>query len=327
MGSMMEFIRRMIAETLQMEVCDESALAGLALWHHCGDAKGSSQNFASLMSQIKAGSPAHVWPCPWVANVGSCPDILEDERRNCVGFPGATLPPCNEIATTPTTTTIPKCCESTWQTPARTQRARDAMANKNPGSTPGVNPWNCSAYPQPIQILTDPATGAFTNVSTLNVLTGEYNLLFQIPTSATSPPMQKKFNSAAINPVDGISYATVQIGNVSYIIRFDDQISIAFVAKLPPRGDFSGDHSEDGDGFYQGAFDWAGTYYFGAHKILIAVKDIALLTGFPSQDNSDLTALTTSSSQLSYVRYHDYNHDGWLSRCLCGWVIHAGQKL
>merc|ERR1712013_334855 len=102
--SMMEFIRRMIAETLQMEVCDESALAGLALWHHCGDAKGSSQNFASLMSQIKAGSPAHVWPCPWVANVGSCPNILEDERRNCVGFPGATLPPCNEIATLHTTT-------------------------------------------------------------------------------------------------------------------------------------------------------------------------------------------------------------------------------
>lgn len=178
------------------------------------------------------------------------------------------------------------------------------MANENPGPTSGaisVAQWDCIAHPEPIQVINDDSAGT-TNVSALALGTGQYDLLFQIDSSATDPAMRQKFNSAAINPVDNVSYATVPVGTVNYLVRFDST-KVAFVAELPSRGDFRG--NGDNGAFFLGAFDWAGTFYFGFSNYIIALKDVAQYRGFDSTSNGNLLRLDETSPELSYSTWNN----------------------
>merc|ERR1719191_2392494 len=93
---MIEFIRRVITEGHQRAICDEGALAGLALWHYCNDDRGSTQDFASLLAHFTGSLPLPSGTtCPWITwPPSACPALFADPNRYCQGYASATLPPC-----------------------------------------------------------------------------------------------------------------------------------------------------------------------------------------------------------------------------------------
>ena len=74
-------------------------------------------------------------------------------------------------------------------------------------------------------------------VKTFDVATGEYSVLFDMPTSPGSP--YKSFNGVAINPVDNMMYGVFsdeETGSTTtqwgYLARFDDE-TIEVCVRLP----------------------------------------------------------------------------------------------
>lgn len=173
-------------------------------------------------------------------------------------------------------------------------------------SKSNIKPWDCEANSLPVQVLTSPSTGQFYNISSLNVTTGQYNALYQIPLQRTVPLMSKHMNSIAINPIDGIPYATIKVRKVNYIVRFDAD-NFEFVAQVAPLYEFSKVTQKKMNVIFLGAFGESGAYFLGGRSEnvdtdVIAIKDIHKMQGYTTQDAEKLPVLTIDSHGVSYSR-------------------------
>ena len=81
----------------------------------------------------------------------------------------------------------------------------------------------------------------------LNLGTGDYDLVYSVPASYTSPATTL-LNAAGLNPVDGKNYAVVRHGSTAYLSRFDAN-AIEVLGKL------------EGE-TVAGTFDTNGTFYY-----------------------------------------------------------------
>jgi hypothetical protein len=137
--------------------------------------------------------------------------------------------------------------------------------------TADLRPFNCSGFGGlPVQVYSKDA-GQTYDVSTLNIESGEYSLLYKFPLDAGT---FSQLDSAAINPVDGIPYATVRdvidgIPNAMYLIRFD-QNRVEWLAQLP------------GPDYNAGAFTLlTGEYWItGEHRKMMRLEHLNQLTGY-----------------------------------------------
>jgi hypothetical protein len=204
-----------------------------------------------------------------------------EDDETAVEKPTVLAPP------TTTTTTYVCCAKGTVYHPTHQKMT----------SQSSISRFDCDNNDQPVQLLTKIGEGY--NLSTLNVADGTYKTLWQISTSRTVPDMEKEMSSVAINPVDGIAYATIKIQDSHYIVRFDAS-KFEFVAKAPHLKYFSGNPYKSK--YYIGAFGQSGTYYFGGLSYLVALKDVANLLGFPTQGDEGLLVLTDESPGLSWTK-------------------------
>ena len=85
----------------------------------------------------------------------------------------------------------------------------------------------------------------------LNLGTGDYDLVYSVPASYTSPATEL-LNAAALNPVDGKNYAVVRTGTTYYLSRFDAN-AIEVLGKLE-------------GATVAGTFDSDGTFYYSLSK-------------------------------------------------------------
>jgi len=114
-----------------------------------------------------------------------------------------------------------------------------------------VKPWDCSGGVSPAwQSQTD--DNGVTTINRLDVKTGAYSKLFEIPKDRTKPPF-RNINSCGINPKDSILYCSMQINNAgAFLVRIDAS-TVGFVSKLPQWQ-------------YSGTFDSKGNYYVNGKK-------------------------------------------------------------
>jgi hypothetical protein len=95
--------------------------------------------------------------------------------------------------------------------------------------TTELSPFNCSGFRAlPVQVYY-PTDGDTYVVSALDLESGEYTLLYKFPLDAGT---FSQLNSVAINPIDGLPYATINFEGVLYLIRFDEN-SVEWIAQLP----------------------------------------------------------------------------------------------
>jgi len=113
-----------------------------------------------------------------------------------------------------------------------------------------IEPWGCGAVSSAWQSQTT-GKGDVTSIQRLNVSTGKYELVFEIPKSRTKPEFYS-INSCAINPEDDILYCTMQMDVGSFLVAIDKN-EVAFVAKMPQWQ-------------YAGIFDKKGNYYCNGEK-------------------------------------------------------------
>jgi len=145
-------------------------------------------------------------------------------------------------------------------------------------STLTVEPWDCGAVSLAWQSQTTDA--GETSIQRLNITTGEYELVFNIPTSRTKPEF-RSINSCAINPQDDILYCSMQINNAgSFLVRLDSQ-QVGFVSKLP-EWQYSATFDQDGNYYCNGEKSWS--VLKNAHK-MTAYASLYLLRGTPYEEN------------------------------------------
>lgn len=107
----------------------------------------------------------------------------------------------------------------------------------------------------PLQIATLAGT---TSVRHLDIVSGEYKLLFEFPPSIATPQFAA-INACAINPMDAIIYCSMDIDQKgSFLVRINDG-ELGYVAKLPGSR-------------YAAAFDEDGTYYFSGYNSFSFIK-------------------------------------------------------
>lgn len=81
----------------------------------------------------------------------------------------------------------------------------------------------------------------------LDVAKGTYTRLYALETSLIPDDRWTQMNSAGINPIDGIAYASVLVDEIPFLVRFSRD-ELDFVAKLPVDS-------------FSGTFDSKGNYY------------------------------------------------------------------
>jgi len=123
-----------------------------------------------------------------------------------------------------------------------------------------IDKWDCSGQVSPAwQSQTD--NNGVSSINRLDVKTGKYDKLFEIPKSRTKPEF-RNINSCGINPVDSILYCSMQINNAgAFLVRIDAS-RVGFVSKLPQWQ-------------YSGSFDSKGTYYCNDKKSWSYIKGVA----------------------------------------------------
>jgi len=169
-----------------------------------------------------------------------------------------------------------------------------------------IAPWGCGdtvslAWQSQTKDL--PSGEKETSIQRLNTTTGEYELVFKIPTSRTKPNDFRNINSCAINPKDGILYCSMQINNAgSFLVRIDAQ-QVGFVSKLP-EWQYSGTFDKDGNYYCNGAKSWSvvtGVANMATHSSL------GELSGSPFTENF----VTENSMGADMVSFEaDFNNAG-----------------
>ena len=99
----------------------------------------------------------------------------------------------------------------------------------------------------------------------LNLGTGDYELVYSVPASYTSPATML-LNAAGLNPVDTKNYAVVRHGTTYYLSRFDAN-AIEVLGKLKGKT-------------VAGTFDKNGSFYYsliGAPHQLYKIEGVSML--------------------------------------------------
>lgn len=148
-------------------------------------------------------------------------------------------------------------CSTTASTSTAITRTGTSTSATTPTATtttvarPRARPFDCNAHPSPIQIL-GVGRNANSNVDRFEVLEldvakGTYTRLYALETSLIPDDRWTQMNSAGINPIDGIAYASVLVDEIPFLVRFSRD-ELDFVAKLPVDS-------------FSGTFDSKGNYY------------------------------------------------------------------
>jgi hypothetical protein len=312
---MAEFIRRLLLSK-GLGVCGTGGLFGTALWYDCTD-DDPKYDFASLNSMLSdPNSKAAKGDCPWV---GQPPNGCPSKKSSCPTFPSATYPPCKVTTTTPPLGTQPPTGSPT--TPTTTTAAPAATTPTTPSTTvadvtcckpepealllgsassvaharglvptssavSSVTPFDCATYPAPIQVLKKNAD-SFYQVSQLDIATGEYTQIYQIPLTRNGITMNEELNSAGINPIDQMAYATTLIDGEYYVLRHDKD-KLEFVARLPPPAEY---HSQN-VGYNSATFSLSEKYYLltkGKAQSIIVIENLHTLQGHSIPSDVTLT--------------------------------------
>lgn len=139
-----------------------------------------------------------------------------------------------------------------------------------------VKPLDCNQLDMPIQVQGKQDGKGFV-ISELNISTGVYNDLFDIPFNAVKGGYSV-INACGINPSDNILYCAIFAGG-SWIVRLDG-MEAAFVVRLPQHGYNTADFSS------------SGVFYIAdPHCGFIVVKDLDKLQGFSSKWDKGLLDL------------------------------------
>mmetsp|Transcript_101295 Transcript_101295/g.201266 ORF Transcript_101295/g.201266 Transcript_101295/m.201266 type:complete len:875 (+) Transcript_101295:142-2766(+) len=130
-----------------------------------------------------------------------------------------------------------------------------------------VSKWECDSKDAlPFQSTT--TESGITRIESLNIGTGKYKEVLEIPKSWTVPAF-RSINSCAINPRDGILHCSMEINNKgSFLVRID-KTQVAFVTKLPGWR-------------YAATFDDHGNYYLYGNSGLSVIADV---TNMPSYED------------------------------------------
>mmetsp|Transcript_17455 Transcript_17455/g.32967 ORF Transcript_17455/g.32967 Transcript_17455/m.32967 type:complete len:730 (-) Transcript_17455:132-2321(-) len=141
--------------------------------------------------------------------------------------------------------------------------------------------FDCKKNPGPIQIARDSDQKLY-NVSTIDLTSGAYSLLYTVPFTRTNPPFFS-LNAVGISPIDSVAYGCLQLFALPanfYLVRFDSE-KVEFVALLkgpsPP---------------IAGTFDVVGNYFYMANPVLKRVESPHLLKGYDIPYDERLADLT-----------------------------------
>jgi len=159
-------------------------------------------------------------------------------------------------------------------------------------SASNIAPFDCSANSLPIQVKLNDAETAY-DVLELNIETGAYSKIYDIPLTRTNPAMELELNSAGISPADSKPYVTVAVkpgpGQKAYYLTRFDKNKLEFVGKLPLPTTFH----KKAIGYNTAAFSMSGDYYLvtkGNSQHMSAIKGLHNLDGHSSQSTvPDLT--------------------------------------
>jgi len=177
------------------------------------------------------------------------------------------------------------------------------------GQSGGISQFDCSKHGGAIQVLKN-SNGGY-NVSELDVATGDYNLIYELPPTATTPGFTF-VNAVAINPKDSKAYGVFTIGGKSYLGRFDEN-GVELVGHLPIDGaPIAGAFSPEGNFYFSKG---AGVVHsLGAADVLAAgVTDVTLApdlepASFPVQFSGSMADVVVirgdfdkSGSEADYV--------------------------
>eukprot|EP00419_Tripos_fusus_P050463 CAMPEP_0172824952 /NCGR_PEP_ID=MMETSP1075-20121228/18344_1 /TAXON_ID=2916 /ORGANISM="Ceratium fusus, Strain PA161109" /LENGTH=602 /DNA_ID=CAMNT_0013666315 /DNA_START=230 /DNA_END=2038 /DNA_ORIENTATION=- len=128
-----------------------------------------------------------------------------------------------------------------------------------------TEPWDCGSVGRPLQAINEDKKSV---IKALDVATGKYELVLEVEKSLTRPAFSK-INACGINPVDSIIYCAMDFQRKAFLARIDSS-GVGFVAKLPSKGQYSGD------------FDEKGNFYFNGKK-LMKLSEVHLLPAAPVQ--------------------------------------------
>lgn len=141
--------------------------------------------------------------------------------------------------------------------------------------------FDCQTNPGPIQIYRDPENKLY-NVSTIDLESGAYSLLYTVPFSRTNPPFFS-LNAVGISPIDSVAYGCLQLFALPanfYFVRFDPE-KVEFLALLkgpsPP---------------IAGTFSVVGSYFYMANPVLKRIDAPHLLKGYDTPYDPGLIDLT-----------------------------------
>lgn len=129
-----------------------------------------------------------------------------------------------------------------------------------------IEPWGCGSVSPAWQSQTT-GKGDKTSIQRLNITTGKYEQVFEIPKSRTKPEFYS-INSCAINPEDDILYCSMQMDVGSFLVAIDAN-EVAFVTGLPGWQ-------------FSGIFDKKGNYYCNGEKSWSVVSGV---TGMPKKSS------------------------------------------
>eukprot|EP00448_Togula_jolla_P020081 CAMPEP_0170587580 /NCGR_PEP_ID=MMETSP0224-20130122/10359_1 /TAXON_ID=285029 /ORGANISM="Togula jolla, Strain CCCM 725" /LENGTH=1310 /DNA_ID=CAMNT_0010911213 /DNA_START=18 /DNA_END=3950 /DNA_ORIENTATION=+ len=135
-----------------------------------------------------------------------------------------------------------KCASGEWDEVVTTTTTTTTPLRDPPSV---VADFDCNLNAQPIQILL--VDGGF-ELRSLDVLSGNYSLVYALPFSMTTPPYVE-INACGISPKNSRIYCAMRMPNsITYLVTLD-ATKIAFVGQLP-RWFFSAGFSLKGESFY-----------------------------------------------------------------------------
>lgn len=129
------------------------------------------------------------------------------------------------------------------------------------------------------------ATDTGYEVAKLDIESGKYYTIFDIPSNRTTPPFTY-LNACGINPLDNLLYCVAIVDASNYLVRVD-AVRVEFVAKLP------GSWNNASVKFNSGAFGRNGVFYFTTFAALIyQANHTSTMVGVSHQDDPELEDLT-----------------------------------
>jgi hypothetical protein len=151
----------------------------------------------------------------------------------------------------------------------------------------GANPWKTLIKPfdcsrvSGIMKTYNHDTGY--DVMSLNITSGNNTAVFSIPYNRTEPPFTQ-LSSVSLNPRDDIFYGILVVGDLPYLIRFDEE-KVEFLAQVP----------YSTGGYVGGAFTAGGHYMYSSlvdPPVRYRYEHVHNMKGYPNQTVAELPDMT-----------------------------------